>query len=57
MFPTDMGGLLFAFSRQGWDYSIEIGPAGLVEIYGTETAGDKEMETEALELTSDDRRR
>jgi hypothetical protein len=54
IFPTDIGGLLFEFSRRGWDYSIEIGPAGLVEIYGTETGGDKEMETEALDASSDE---
>jgi hypothetical protein len=56
IFPTDMGGLLFEFSRRGWDYSIEIGPAGTVEIYGTETAGDKEIDidTEALEASSDE---
>ena len=54
IFPTDMGGLLFEFSRRGWDYSIEIGLAGTVEIYGTETAGDKEMETGALDASSDE---
>ena len=54
IFPTDMGGLLFEFSRRGWDYSIEIGPAGMIEIYGTEIAGDKEVETEALDASSDE---
>jgi|HubBroStandDraft_1064217.scaffolds.fasta_scaffold22214_3 hypothetical protein len=52
IFPTEIGGLLFEFSRKGWDFSIEIGPAGLVEIYGTETVGDKEMETDALDASS-----
>ena len=54
IFPTDMGGLLFEFSRRGWDYSIEIGPEGMVEIYGTETIGDKEIDTEALDASSDE---
>ena len=54
IFPTELGGLLFEFSRQGWDYSIEIGPAGNVEIYGTEIAGDSEMDTEALDASSDE---
>ena len=54
IFPTDMGGLLFEFSRCGWDYSIEIGSAGMVEIYGTETVGDSEMDTEALDASSDE---
>ena len=54
IFPTDVGGLLLEFSRMGWDYSIEIGPAGMVEIYGTETAGDAEMDTEPLDVSSDE---
>jgi hypothetical protein len=54
IFPTELGGLLFEFSRQGWDYSIEISPAGKVEIYGTENAGDNEMDTEALDASSDE---
>jgi len=54
IFPNDTGGLIFEFSRRGWDYSIEIGPGGMVEIYGTETAGDEEMDTEALDVTSDE---
>ena len=54
IFPTDAGGLIFEFSRRGWDYSIDIGPAGFVEIYGTETTGDKEMDTEALDVSSDE---
>ena len=54
IFPTDVGGLMFEFSRRGWDYSIEIGPAGMVEIYGTETAGDAEMDTEPLDVSSDE---
>ena len=54
IFPTDMGGLLFEFSRRGWDYSIEIGPEGMVEIYGTETAGGKEMDTDALDASGDE---
>ena len=54
IYPTEPGGLLFELSRSGWDYSIEIGPAGMVEIYGTETDGDQEIETEALDVSSDE---
>lgn len=54
IFPTDIGGLIFEFSRRGWDYSIEIGPTGMVEIYGTETRGANEMDTEALDASSDE---
>ena len=54
IFPTDAGGLLFEFSRQGWDYTIEIGATGLVEIYGTESASNNEMDTEALDVSSEE---
>lgn len=54
IFPTDPGGLLFEFVHAGWDYSIEIGPAGTLEMYGTEAAGDGDMDTEALDANSDE---
>jgi hypothetical protein len=42
IFPTDDGGLLFEFVRQGWNHSIEIGPAGKAEIYSSEIDGEGE---------------
>lgn len=54
IFPTDAGGLLFEFVRSGWDYSFEIGPTGTLEIFGTETAGDADLETDALDVNSDE---
>ena len=54
IFPTDAGGLLLEFVRSGWNYSIEISPGGKVEMYGTEIAGDGEMDTEALDVNSDE---
>lgn len=54
IFPTDLGGLLLEFTRHGWDYSIEISPEGMVEIYGTDTASDEEMETVALDASSEE---
>jgi len=54
IFPTDSGGLLFEFVRSGWDYSFEIGPTGMLTILGTETAGDADLETDALDVDSDE---
>ena len=42
IFPTDVGGLLFEFTRAGWDYSIEIAPDGRAEIYGVEEEGNRD---------------
>lgn len=54
IFPTDGGGLLFEFVQLGWNYSIEIGPAGKAEIYSTEINGDGEADTEALDVESEE---
>ena len=54
IFPTDAGGLLFEFVRSGWDYAIEIGPEGTLVIYGVETGGPEDLETEALDADSDE---
>ena len=54
IFPTDDGGLLFEFVRSGWDYSFEIGSTGKLEIFGTETAGNADLETDALDVNSDE---
>ena len=54
VFPTDTGGLLFEFVQSGWDYAVEIGPDGTLEIYGVEIDGRGEMDTETLEVDSDE---
>ena len=53
IYPTDEGGVLFELAKDGWDYSIEIGPTGKGEIYGVEITGDAEMETGVLEIAGD----
>lgn len=47
IFPTDAGGVLFEFVKEGWDYSVEFWPDGRMETYGVEIDG--EGETDALE--------
>ncbi len=54
IFPTRAGGLLIEFVRDGWDYSIEIGASGKLEIYGTEIGGDGEMDTSVLDADSNE---
>jgi hypothetical protein len=54
IFPTEAGGLMFEFVRNGWDYSVEIGPDGRAEIYGVEENGDDEMETGTLDVEGQD---
>lgn len=44
IYPTEMGGVLFEFEVRGWDYSVEFGPDGTVEMYGVEISGSDEME-------------
>lgn len=53
IFPTDEGGLLFEFVQGDWDYSVEIRPDGKAEIYGIESDGEGEMETEVLDVGSE----
>ncbi len=52
IFPTESGGLLFEFTRAGWDYSVEIAPNGQAEIYGIEENGEGEMDTGHLDFES-----
>lgn len=44
IFPTEAGNVLIDFEILGWDYSIEFGKGGLIEMYGVEIAGRAEME-------------
>ncbi len=52
IFPTEDGGLLFEFAHGDWDYTIEVRPCGRLEIYGVESSGIGEMETDVLDVNS-----
>lgn len=43
IFPTEGGAVLFEFEASNWDYSIEFGSAGAVEMYGIQLNGSGEM--------------
>jgi hypothetical protein len=49
IYPTDAGGILFEFESKGWDFSIEFGLGGSVEIYGVQVEGPAEMEPQAFD--------
>jgi hypothetical protein len=44
IYPTDAGGVLFEFVHSGWDYSVETGPNGEIEIYGVEVDGPGDLD-------------
>lgn len=44
IFPTEAGSLLIDFEVSGWDYSVEFGSGGVIEMYGVEIEGRAEME-------------
>jgi hypothetical protein len=44
LYPTEAGGVLCEFDVSGWDFSIEFGADGSVEMYGVEIDGSGEME-------------
>lgn len=54
LYPTDAGGILIEFVSAGWDYSVEIGPGGTVEMYGVQVDGPGEMEPESFERLDDE---
>lgn len=43
VFPNEDGGILIDFEIVGWDFSIEFGNEGAVEMYGVEIDSDREM--------------
>lgn len=49
IYPTDRGGLQFEFETAGWDFSVEFGVGGTVEMYGVQIEGPEEMEPVAFE--------
>ncbi len=48
IYPTDVGGILFEFVHSGWDYSIETGPNGEIEIYGVQVDGQGDLDTKVF---------
>lgn len=44
IFPTDIGGVLIDLTAKGWEYSVEFGPRGEVEMYGIQADGPSEMD-------------
>lgn len=54
LFPTDNGGVLFEFEKQGWDFSIEFGVGGAVEMYGVRIDGPEEMESQFFTRLDDE---
>ena len=54
IYPTDAGGVLFEFVRSGWDYSVEIGPNGEIEIYGVQVDGPGDLDTKVFHSIGED---
>ena len=48
IYPTVLGGILFEFEWNGWDYSIEFSPDGSLEFYGIQIDGDEELDVHAF---------
>ncbi len=44
IYPTDAGGVLFEFVHSGWDYAVETGPSGEIEIYGIQVDGPADLD-------------
>jgi hypothetical protein len=49
IYPTLAGGVLFEFENNGWDFSVEFGPGGTVEMYGVQIVGPEEMEPQTFD--------
>jgi hypothetical protein len=54
IYPTEEGGVLFEFESNGWDFSLEFGENGSIEIYGIEVGGPGEMESLLFDEVGDD---
>lgn len=44
VYPTDDGGVLFEFESGKWDLSVEMTPAGKIELYGVRLDSDEALE-------------
>jgi hypothetical protein len=54
IYPTDAGGILFEFVHAGWDYSVETGPNGEIEIYGVQVDGPGDLNTKVFSSIDED---
>ena len=51
--PMEIGGVAFEFEVGDWDYSIEFGPEGDVEMFGVEIDGADEMKPKTFGQVDD----
>ncbi len=49
IYPMENGGVAFEFELRGWEFSIEFGPDGRVEMFGVEINGPDEMEPKTFD--------
>jgi len=49
IYPMEDGGVAFEFELRGWEFSIEFGPGGRVEMFGVEINGPDEMEPKTFD--------
>ena len=49
IYPMENGGVAFEFELRGWEFSIEFGPEGRVEMFGVEINGPDEMEPKTFD--------
>ena len=49
IYPMEDGGISFEFENNGWDFSIEFGSTGTVEMFGIQISGPAEMEPTVFE--------
>ena len=54
IYPSDAGGVLYEFVHSGWDYSVEIGPNGDIEIYGVQVDGPGDLDTKIFPSMDED---
>ena len=54
IYPTEEGGILFELVHAGWDYSVEAGPRGAVEIYGVQVDGPGDLDTAKFQGINED---
>lgn len=45
LYPKEDGGVLVEFQTRGWDFTVEFGFSGKIEMFGVEIDGPKEMDT------------
>lgn len=53
IFPTEAGSVFIDFEASGWDYSVELGSGGVIEMYGVEINGSAEMEPHEFASVAD----